>query len=384
MQNQFFLVDTTGSIPEILVYGYIGLGDELVNAADFVKQLRALEAVHDKINVRINSAGGSIFEGIAIYSAMKNSRAEVNTIIDGLAASMGSVIALGGSKVKMSNMARIMTHKASGFAGGSANNMRQTAALLESLEDTMAAIYASKTGLSKEDAKLKFLGDSDLWMTAQDALDAKLIDEVFTGAQVSVPASAKTEQEVWNAFSASFQFKNENHFMKQFTLSAEQLSSLSLTAGADQAAIQTAIENAIAAAAKLPVLQQQLDTAVTEKTAAENALNDFKVATETKEVEGILATGLAAGKFSKAASEVLKKQFAGNVAGLKELVGTMQAYKGVVEQIDQSENATELAALLAKDYPTLDKEGKLQRLKELSDTEFKAKFKKHFGIEYGK
>ena len=378
--NPFFIVNKTSDIPEILVYGYIG--DEDVNSGEFVKELRALEKVSDKINVRINSGGGSVFEGIAIYNAMKNSKAEINTYVDGLAASMGSVIALGGKKCFMSKMARMMTHRASGLSAGGSDSMRQTADLLDSLGETVATIYASKTGLTSADAKKKFLGLDDKWMTAEEALAEKLVDGIFDAEAIDIPASAKSDKEVWQLYNQTFTNKININNMKTITLTADQLGKLNLKAESHPADINTAIDSLIAKAARVDELTGKLNIAETAKNTAETALSTLKKESCEKEVTAILAGAVKEMKMTKALSEKLKIDYAENPTGLKALVDSMPVYSSITEKIDEENDASELKALTDKTYTDLDKSGQLARLKELSLDAFKAKFKKQFGKEY--
>lgn len=160
---------------EIIIYGLIVEG----SSSEIINQLKVLEKNHNTIVVRINSAGGSVFEGIAIFNTLRNSTSVIETYIDGLAASMASVIALAGSKVYMSKSAMYMTHRASGCIAGGADDIRNFAALMDDVEKTMCEIYAKRTGLTIEEARYKYLNGTDRWMTAQEALDEKLIDGIY-------------------------------------------------------------------------------------------------------------------------------------------------------------------------------------------------------------
>lgn len=377
MKQAFFQVkNSSNGTPEILVYGYIGEGEGLISAAEFAKELKALEKEHDTINVRINSGGGSIFEGIAIYTAIKNSTASINTYVDGIAASMGSVIALAGKKVYMSSMARMMTHKASGAIGGNADDMRQYAMVLDGLEDTLCSIYATKTGLSKEDAKAQFVGSDDKWMNAKEALAAKLIDEIFNvDTQIKVPPSAKAEHEIWAAYSETLNPKIE---MKQFLFTAANLAALNLRADADDMAVQTAFDNLVAKAAKVDELKNQIKELETTAKAEKEKANDQRVS-------DMLETALNKDKkITAKLKAVYAEQYKGNPEGLKAVLDAMLPISSVTSVIEDESKNGELAQLSAKTYDELDKGNQLERLKALSEDTFKAKFKDRFGKEYGK
>lgn len=205
--NSFWAVnkiDNTTS--EILLYGYIGLDD--VKASDFVAALKALEKTSNKINVRINSGGGSIFEGIAIFNAIRNSTSEITGYIDGLAASMASIIAIAPKKVYMSKAAMLMTHRANGAVIGNANDLRNYAQLLENLEATLSDIYSKKTGISKQQAMLKYMGSEDKWFTANEALQEKIIDGIYDSPVAQAPLNIRNEMSLVSFYSASLQPSN--------------------------------------------------------------------------------------------------------------------------------------------------------------------------------
>jgi len=361
-------------IPEILLYGIIGQGEGCVSAADFVGQIKFLQNDHPVINVRINSAGGSIFDGIAMYSGIKSSPAEINVYVDGVAASMASVVALAGNKCYMSSLAKMMTHKAKGVITGGADSMRTNAALLDSLENTMAVIYAQKTGLTEAEAKTTFMGAEDKWMTAQEALENKLIDGIFDAtAQFDLPQNLTTQTEIWQAYQACLTTQKTN--MEKFFLSAEQLSALNLKADAPIAEVTGVIDQLIAKAALVPTLEAKVKE-------QETAISTLKAEAVTKEIDGYVAEALKQKKITVELGKTLKAQFAGNPVGLKAVLEAMPSYTPFTSKIQDEEGSGELAVLEAKTYSELDKSGKLPRLKELSLDVFKAKFKTHFGVDY--
>ncbi len=102
------------------------------------------------INLHINSPGGDVFEGIAIFNALKTHGASITVHVDGLAASMASVIAMVGNPVIMpENTFMMMIHKPWGFTGGDANDMRDYADLLDKVEAVLIPAYAQKTGKNR-------------------------------------------------------------------------------------------------------------------------------------------------------------------------------------------------------------------------------------------
>lgn len=169
---------------EIMIYDYIGWGG--VTAQDFVSELQKIQT--QKITVSINTPGGDVFDGLAIYNALKAHGAEITTRVDGLAASIGSIIALAGSRVLMAEASFMMIHNPWGFAMGGAQDMREMADTLDKVGGVLRAIYMSKSG--KASAEMQAMMDAETWMTAQEAVDAKMADEVLVKADEQKSAQA--------------------------------------------------------------------------------------------------------------------------------------------------------------------------------------------------
>ncbi len=376
--NKFWIVGKAkDNTPEILVYGLIG-GDEGINSSDFVKELRALEKTSNLINVRINSVGGSVWEGFAIFNALVNCRAEIHIYIDGVAASMGSIIAMAGKKVFMSKYARLMTHSASGAGTGNSSDMRQTAQLLDSIDNTMCVVYSQRTGKTTEECKTAYVGTIDKWFTADQALGEKLIDGIYDAAPVAIPENIKGQQEVWDIYNPQFaavfnQTQNNNDNMKDLTLSAAAKTAMNIGDNADPSAIATAIDALVAKAAKVDLLQANL-------TAAEQKVKDIEEAAAEKEVTEVLATAVTEKKMTVEMQKAFAVQFKGKPTELKAIVATMKPFESVVKKVEG--DVTELESLTAKTYDQLDKAGELPKLKKLSIDVFKAKFKEHYKKDY--
>jgi ATP-dependent Clp protease protease subunit len=145
-----------------------------IGAKQFVKDLNAIKA--DTINLRINSPGGDVFDGTTIFNALRNHKAHVISHIDGLAASMASVIALAGDEVRMAENAMMMIHDPSTIVWGTAEDMRKTAELLDKIRDNLAQTYVDKTGESMD--YIRDLMADETWFSAEEALDIGLVDEV--------------------------------------------------------------------------------------------------------------------------------------------------------------------------------------------------------------
>lgn len=150
-----------------------------VSANDFVRDLNEISA--STINLYINSPGGSVFEGYAIYSALvryaDKNKATINVIVDGWAASIASVIAMAGDHIKIGAHASFMVHEPWSFAIGTADDMRDEADVLDDLEASIIDIYEARTGGDR--AELEKWVEAETWFKGQAAVDAGFADEVI-------------------------------------------------------------------------------------------------------------------------------------------------------------------------------------------------------------
>jgi ATP-dependent protease ClpP protease subunit len=154
------------------VYLYSEIGFWGVTADDFVKDLSAVKG--DTINLRINSEGGEVFDGITIFNALRNHAATVNVTVDGLAASAASFIAMAGDTITMDRGSQMMIHDAQTVALGNAASMRDTADLLDKASNTIASMYAERAGGTVADWRKTMAKDT--WYTAEEAVAAGLAD----------------------------------------------------------------------------------------------------------------------------------------------------------------------------------------------------------------
>lgn len=175
-------------VAEILIYDDIGGSwwNPGLMAKDFIAELAELDA--EKIDIRINSRGGSVYEGAAIYNAIKRHEAEITTHIDGAALSIASVIALGGDRVVMSDTSWFMIHEPWGGVIGNAEEMRKEASVLDKISEVIRNVYVGKTG--KDAADISAAMGEETWYTAQEALDAGFIDEIGAGGDASIASLA--------------------------------------------------------------------------------------------------------------------------------------------------------------------------------------------------
>lgn len=161
-----------GLVTDIFIYDAIG--EFGVTARDFVQDLAAHK--DSELCVRINCPGGSVFDGMAIYNALDQHKPHVECRVDGLAASMASVILLAGDTATAASTATLMVHDPSMLVMGKADDMRDAAMTLDKLRDTIAGVYTRKTGKARADVNKAMAEEK--WFTATEAKDWGLLDRV--------------------------------------------------------------------------------------------------------------------------------------------------------------------------------------------------------------
>ena len=189
------MLSLTGS--EILLYGIIGPSElGYISAMDVIETLAAVE--NKNIAIRINSAGGSVDQGIAIYNSIKRRRGKTTIFIDSVAASIASVVAMAGDEIIMAKGSKLMVHKPWTMVQGNAEDLRQMADLLDKYSEGLYDIYSDRTGLSRE--RLEEMLSKETWLTDKEAVELKFADSIegVVTESPSVPKGmfAKVPQDV--------------------------------------------------------------------------------------------------------------------------------------------------------------------------------------------
>ena len=176
-----------GKKGEIWLYDQVGDGwFGGMSAKSFIAELAKLGKV-DTINLHINSPGGSVFDGVAIYNQLKAHPARIEVDVDGVAASIASVIAMAGDEIRMADGSMIMIHDPYTLAAGGAEEMRKTADLLDQIGASIATIYAKRTGL--KESQIAAMMNEETWMGASAAIDAGFADRVTEELRVAASSN---------------------------------------------------------------------------------------------------------------------------------------------------------------------------------------------------
>lgn len=171
-------------VAKLFVYGSVGGYGETSTRQTVVDIHRSKAKT---IQVYINSTGGSAFDGLAIYNALRKSPARIEVHIDGLAASAASVIAMAGDEIRMPRGSFIMIHNPSTYTGGGAAHLKSVAARLEQMHEEFADIYSARTGLDRDEVKKQL--DAETWFTATEAKAKGYADVIEEGKPIKATAS---------------------------------------------------------------------------------------------------------------------------------------------------------------------------------------------------
>lgn len=173
---------------EMKIYGQIS---EWWNSAeDFTRTFEEMERKYANIHIRIHCYGGSVFEGTVIFNSIANSKSKVTAIVEGIAASMGSIILQACHIRTIAENAFVMIHRPSSFTQGDSQTHFRNGKLLQSMEKNFIRTYARRSGKSEDDVKM-YLDGNDHWLSAEEAKAAGMVDEVTVPVTAALPAESK-------------------------------------------------------------------------------------------------------------------------------------------------------------------------------------------------
>ncbi len=240
MENNYYsITNKKNKSVEVRLYGEIWSYGE-GSSRNLSNKLRELAKTNSYITIRMNSGGGSVLEGVAIYNIIASVDAHVTIIIEGIAASAASFICMAADKVIMAKATRMMLHKISGGAWGSATKLRDVADQMDSWEEDLYKLYADKTKLSVEEVKSKFFQEGkDIWLNPQQALKYGLVDEIIDNS-IEAPSNSITNSvdSLWQYYDT--QISNQLNIKNK--MNEELLKELGLPKNASQEDVTNAIK----------------------------------------------------------------------------------------------------------------------------------------------
>lgn len=196
-----FTINAAEDETEITLYDVIGKDwwGNGVDAKTFSAELKKVKT--SNIRLKVNSPGGDVFDGIAMYNDLKSHKARVIVEVTGLAASAASVLAMAADEIQIGKNAHIMIHDAWSWTVGNKTDLREVADLLEKIDEGLAETYADRTGKSMEE--IAALMSAETWMRGQEAIDAGFADALIADGKEKTKARAAYDVSFYNNTPAS-------------------------------------------------------------------------------------------------------------------------------------------------------------------------------------
>lgn len=217
MNKNWYNIKAEASSKSADVYIFDEIGTFGLTAQSFIEEIKSYKDT--PMSLHINCVGGDVFEGMAIYNVLKKRTARTTVYIEGIAASMGSVIALAGDEVVMAENSLFMIHNAWGGAMGEATEIRKTAALLDKISGEIANIYTKKTNLPYN--RVKEMMDEETWLSADEAFNLGFIDSISDAIKVAAKYDVSkfkniTDKEIQNKLSVNLKSKKMTEELKNW------------------------------------------------------------------------------------------------------------------------------------------------------------------------
>jgi len=214
-EKWYNIQNKAGKSTDVYIFDEIGMWG--VTAQNFISDIKDLKDT--PINLRINSLGGDVFDGLAIYNVIKKRTAKTTVYIEGIAASIATIIALGADEVVMSENSLFMIHNASGGAMGESKDLQKTAEVLNKITRQLAEVYESKTGLSQE--TIQDMMDEETWLNAQEAFELGFIDTISDAIKIAAKYDVSkfkniTQEEIKNKLSININNKKMTNELKEW------------------------------------------------------------------------------------------------------------------------------------------------------------------------
>ncbi len=178
-------INAKGPRAELRIYGDIGQSWDAEESNDAASVVKKLANMATDVDVRINSFGGSVADGLAIFNALRRHNGAVTTYIDGVAYSMASLIAMAGNEIKMASNALMMIHAPWGGAVGNAADLREMADILDKHAEAMTGSYLREGGPDKATVSGWLTDGEDHYFGAVDAADLGLVDTIIDPVELT-------------------------------------------------------------------------------------------------------------------------------------------------------------------------------------------------------
>jgi hypothetical protein len=252
---------------------------------------------------------------------------EIVIYVDGIAASMGAVLALSGPHVEASKYSKFMFHGASGGCWGNRKEIEQYLSQLEEIDNTLCKMLATKCGKTEDEMREAYFDGKDHWFTAEEAFALGFIDGIYDAEPVAIPENSSPEE-----MFALFHNKYENSLKKQGKMYDKLKKMASFSGCADEAAVLNRIDEIATAAAKVPVLEKERDDLQT----AVDGYKQKETDARAKAIEDVLDVAIKVdGKFGEDSREGYRAMLDANFDEGKKVIDAMSKKRRAVEELKE-------------------------------------------------
>lgn len=360
-----FLNETSA---EVFLYGTIGYGAD-VDTTVLIPQLDELrrQGIKD-LRINVNSDGGCVFQGQALFNYLSRNDFTITWRVDGVAASMAAMLLCNPDhRVEMARYAKLMYHRVQGGTGGTADELRDYAEMLDLFERDLIDMLAGRTGLSAEEIAKSYFDGKDHWVSATEAVNLKLADAIIDGlGEITEPSQLTNGREIVNYYNNQITLiKNHNPMnLKRMT------QVLNLADDATEDVIYNTMKTVMEERANLTNQIQQKDTEI----------NNLKNEIKDEKIKKLINPAIKAGKFGEDLRDTYERwantDFDGCAAAIAKMPGTVRVIDKLGEDCGTPENEKNWT------WDDYFKNNRLESLKANNETRFKALYRAKYNKEY--
>lgn len=297
-------------------------GDGKVSSLEIVEALAWAEERNEcnEVLIRVNSVGGDVYPGIAIFNAIRNCRKPVTAQVDGIAASIAGIITLAAPRVEIGRYARMMLHAVSGGGFGNRQELQALICEIDQLEQSIAAIVSERTSRTIEEVRAAYFNDGkDHWLSATEAVRLRLADTIYD--EEPVPEGA-ADHEIYNIFTNRLRAAMQSKDKKSMKL--EKLKEMPRFANCANE------EEALEEAAKVAEENETLKTR-NEQLEAEN------VQRQEEAIETTLEAAVKDGRIAEGDRETYKNLLKNDFANAAKAIAGMKPKRKVIDALHQGQ-----------------------------------------------
>lgn len=343
---------------EVYLYGSIG---DQVDCRQLAEELAYIDAGAEQINLHINSAGGSVFDGMSVVGAIRSIQTPVTAYVDGVAASMAAVIAVACDRVVMYDYAKLMIHNPE-YESSRSLSAKEKKMLMACTE--MLAKILSRRG--HQEQQITELMAAETWFSASEALERNLCDEVLSSGRNEWKDA--TTDELINLITNQYK-------QNQMKITAQLAAALAIAATASDEQITAAVEQVVEANA---TLKKEKEAAETRATTAENKLAEIEkeqAAALKAEADTLVESAVKDGRIDAAGKAAFVALFEKDHASAKASLAAIPVRQPIAAALGASDGKEDLCAM---SWDTLDKSGRLAELKAKFPDVYAEKYQARF------